>query len=213
MSHLDFPQSPQVPSFMPAGDGAMEGDNRLHVTFIKRAVLNKIKSAEANRPIHEPVDFIRIQQPGERDCIDRPATPQDKHRFRRQWESFQTNAGDGAVGTMLNQVFPNNPEIVENLKYLKIFTAEQMAALNDTGLQNVGMGARQIQQRCIDYLATAEKGGNFNSLSARLDAMELQQQAKDKRIADLEAALAEAERATEKPRRGRPPNNPAAQVA
>lgn len=190
MSMMDFPQNPMAGQ---AADGAMEGDNRLHVTFSKKAVLNQIKSKEAGRPIHEPVDFIRIQQPGERDCIERPAHQGDISRFRRQWEAYQNNSGDSATGTMLSVVFPQNPEIVENMRFLKIFTAEQFANLNDTQLQNVGMGGRAMQERCKNYLASADKGKDFHGLAARIDAMEGQMNAKDKRIADLEAALAERE--------------------
>lgn len=208
-NNFDFPQG-NGNQFSPT-PGAMEGDERLHVTFSKKAVLNGIKSKEEGRPIHEPVDFVRIQQPGERDYIERPAHQGDIGRFRRQWEAYQSNSGASATGTMLSVVFPNNPEIIENLKYLKIFTAEQMIGLNQTQIQNVGMGGLEFQRRCQEYMATAEKGKDYHGLAARIEAMELKGQEKDKRIADLEAALAlkEADE-PDKPRRGRPPNPVAA---
>lgn len=211
MSNLDFAQT--LDQAMTPEGGPMEGDERLHVTFSKKAVLNKIKSKEEGRPIAEAVDFVRIQQPGERDYIERPAYQNDINRFRKQWDRYQSNSGESATGTMLSVLFPANPEIVENLKYLKIFTVEQLSMLNDTQLQNIGMGGREFQTRAKAYLDKADKGKDYHGLAARIDAMETERAADKKRIADLEAALAKVDDETEKPRRGRPPLNKGGEAA
>lgn len=45
-------------------------DIRLFKQFYKRAVLNRVRSAEAGRPIFDEVDYIRIIVPGSKDILD-----------------------------------------------------------------------------------------------------------------------------------------------
>jgi hypothetical protein len=186
--------------FDPNGGLVQYDDRRLHVVFSAKSVLNQLRSKEEGRPIHERVDFVRIQQPGERDFLERPATQNDIARFPRHWAAYQQGRENDPEGTPTATLFPNNPEIVENLRYAKIVTVEQLADLNDTQIQNIGLGGREFVVRAKTFLAAADKGKGFHELSARMDQMGLQLKERDDKIAALEAALAEA--ASEK-KRGR----------
>lgn len=172
-------------------------DSRLFVEFTLRAVPDEIASREMGRPISRSVDYIRIRQPGERDEIMRPAHDGDRKRFARHWEAYQAGRQESPDGTPLAILFPNNPEIVENLKYLKIFTAEQLAGLNDTQVQNVGMGARAWQQKAAEFLMLADNGKGLEALHAKVEQMSKQMAALTEKNTALETALTEA---TEKKR-------------
>ncbi len=172
-------------------------DSRLFVEFTLRAVPDEIASREAQRPISRQVDYIRIRQPGERDEIMRPAHDGDRRRFARHWEAYQAGRQEAPDGTPLSILFPNNPEIVENLKYLKVFTIEQLGALNDTQVQNVGMGARQWQQKAAEFLMLADNGKGLDVLTSKVDQLTKQVEALLEKNTTLEAALTEA---TEKKR-------------
>ena len=208
---MDIPALPA--HFDPNKGGMVEfgDDSRLFVKFERRSVLDPVASREQGRPIHVGMDYVHIQQPGERDCTIRPATEIDTMRFRQQWARYRDGQTQDVEGSPLSVLFPNNPEIVENLKYYRLSTVEQLAALNDTQIQNIGIGGRQFYEAAKKYLAAADKGKDFHALAKSVDQLQRDMQAKDVKIAALEAALAETDQDDETPRRrGRPPKVQAA---
>ncbi len=188
----DFAQMTQ--KFDPKNGGLVEfgDDSRLFVEFSSRAVVDPIKTQEQGRPVHVQMDYIRIQQPGERDCILRPAHDGDRRRFRNHWQAYQEGRTNIPEGTQLSVLFPNNPEIVENLKVDKVFTVEQLAGLNDTQIQNIGMGARAWQQKAAEYLAVAFEGKGMHAVTKQLEQLVAQVAALTDKNTALEAALDEA---------------------
>lgn len=178
-----------------SGLSAQQGDDsKVWAEFRMHAVIDGPATKEAGRTIKRDVPYIKIIQPGESrlSIYDQPATDEDTARFPRQWAAFKAGQSQETKGTPLDLLFPESPAIVENLKAVSIRTVEQLAALPDTGLQNIGMGARQWKEKATAYLAAAEQGKGFHGLSDRVDKLDRQITEKDNRIAALEAALAEA---------------------
>lgn len=198
-----------IPNLQPRFDQQNGGlvefgdDNRLLTTFSVKPQLNSKKSQEAGRPIYDQVEFVRIQQPAERDCYEQPATELHKRRFGRQYHAFLEGKADIPSGTLLSMLFPNNPEIVENLKVVKIVTVEQLANLNDTQIQNIGLGGREFHERAKKYLSVAEKGAGFHELEKELKEVGL----KVLELTERNRALEEAISANKSTKRGRPRKN------
>lgn len=167
-------------------------DAKLFVEFSSRSVLDPVASQDAQRPVHKQVDYVRIRQPGERDEIVRPSHIGDQRRFPRHWQAFQEGRQALPEGTPLSILFPNNPEVVENLKYDKIFVVEQLAALNDTQIGNIGLGGRQFVDKAKAFLAASGNGRGLEDLFAEVDRLAASITAKDKRIEALETALEKA---------------------
>ncbi len=197
--------------FDPSKGGIVEfgSDEKLFVKFERRSVLDQVQSRDQGRPIYVSVDYVHIQQPGERDTFVQPATQEHVMRFRRQWQAYQDGRAEMPDGSPLSVLFPNNPEIVDNLKHVRISTVEQLAALNDTQIQNVGMGGRQFHDAAVKYLAAAEKGKDFHALAKEVEQMRRDRDADKQKIAALEAAVAEQD--DEQPRRG--PGRPRKEAA
>ncbi len=191
------------------GFGAQGDDSKVIAEFRMHPVVDGIASKEAGRTIKRDVPYIKIIQPGEagKSTYDQPATDAEVQRFPRQWAAFQAGQKQEVVGSRLDLLFPESPAIVENLRSVGVFTIEQLATLPDTGLQNVGMGARQWQEKARAYIAQSDKGKDFHGLSDRLDKLELKNKELTDRNNALEAALAEA---TVKRGPGRPRNEQAA---
>jgi hypothetical protein len=82
-----------------------------------------------------------------------PANDAYKRRFAKQWQAYQDGKTLAPVGIALAALFPNNAEIVKNLQNENIFVVEQLAALNDTQIQNLGLGGRQFSDRAKSFLA------------------------------------------------------------
>lgn len=184
--------------FDPNGGEVQFGDDsKLFVEFSSRPVRDEVKSKDDGRPIFVQVDYVRIRQPGERDEILRPANQMDIRRFQRHWQAYQEGRQAMPEGTLLSVLFPNNPEIVENLKHDKIFVVEQLAALNDTQIGNIGLGGRAFVDKAKAFLASADKGKDYHALAKQVETLSGQVAALLDKNTALEAALTEA---TEKKR-------------
>ena len=165
----------------------------------------KHASQEAGRPIFESVPYISIIQPGEKDTRDRRVRPEDKQRFHQQWLAFEAKQMQKVDGTPLSVLFPHNPGAVKTLEFMHVVTIEQLAALNTTQLQNLGLGAAQWQSMAQSYLATADKGKGFHELQSKLDAKDSEIAKLADIVSKLEQRVAELD--SDKPKRGRPAKN------
>lgn len=143
----------------PDASGAMRltgGDERLWVRFEKRSRRNAYKSELEGRPIYEPVDYIKIQQPGERDQVMRPVQEADKQRFGRQWEQYQRETEQTPEGTPIQLLFPNEPHVVELMLDLRIQTMEQLAQLTEGAIERLGMDGRKYVSKAQAALDRAQ---------------------------------------------------------
>jgi hypothetical protein len=138
------------------------GDSRLWVKFSKRSRRNPFRSEQEGRPIFEPVDYITIQQPGERDQLVRPVREEDKHRFPRQWDAYVADSEQVPDGTPIAMLFPNEPHVVEILRDLKVLTVEQLAQLTEHGITRLGMDGRKYVARAI---AAMDQSANAKQVS------------------------------------------------
>jgi hypothetical protein len=168
-------------------------DDRLWVKFVRKSVRNPGKSDREGRPIYEPVDFVQIQQPGERDMLMRPVREEDKYRWPRLWEAYQAHTEQTPEGSPVQLLFPNEPHIADMMKDLRVLTIEQLAQLSEHGITRLGMDGRRYvakAQAALDQTAAAREVGrltraleeekergqlladNFKLLQDRFDALE-----------------------------------------
>ena len=105
--------------------GASEGvfdvkfgsDNTTNVHFYRKAVHDAALSAQHGRPMTRGVEYVRIQQPGEKDYTDDPVAnkPWARDRFPRQWAQYQRSQAQIPDGTPIDMLFPQRPEVGSNL--------------------------------------------------------------------------------------------------
>jgi hypothetical protein len=200
----------------PSDDGAFRiagGDARLWVRFEKKAVKNAFKSEMEGRPIYEEVNYVRIQQPGERDVYNQPATQDHIRRFPKQWEAFQKGAEQIPEGTPIALLFPNEEAVREVLLDLKILTVEQLASCSEHAIERLGMDGRRYVAKAKAALDKSEALKEVTLLTHKYN----ESQDQIKVLQDANARLIErvqrledreAEEREEEPvarRRGRPP--------
>jgi hypothetical protein len=108
-------------------------DSRLHVQFYLRPVLLTAKSEEAQRPIYQDVEHIRILVPGDKlNIVDRIASGDDKQRFAEHYARFRAGRGEEVVGTRLEAVPWVTRSKVEEYRFFGIVTVEQLAEASDS---------------------------------------------------------------------------------
>lgn len=149
------------------------------------AVMDAVKSAEAGRPIFIEKEYVEIVVPGDKDnTICRPVRTNpipDARRFPRQYEAFKSGLEQSVVGTPLAQWPGITRAQVEELRYFKVSTVEQLADMPDTAAQNFA-GLVALRQAAKVYLERAAGSAVDTKLQAALAE-------KDNQIAALSDAL------------------------
>jgi hypothetical protein len=157
-------------------------DSRLYVEFTMEAIHQTAKSEEEGRPIFKDVPHVRIHFPGDRTKqIFRPVKFEDDHqgpadprRFPQQWRAFEAQQEQVQTGTPIEQWGPLTKSQAMEFKAMHIHTVEQLAGIADSNLS--WLGARELRDKAVSWLAQAETGKHAMHLQAELD----------KRDADIE---------------------------
>lgn len=150
-------------------------DRGLWVEFFKEPLLMEYKTEEEGRPIYEDMTLVRIYVPGDKTKVvvrkayltDHDGIPADPKRWPEQWRAFQ--AGEVAVseGTPLVEWPRIGKSQIEELKYFKINTVEQLAAVSDSVLENMGHGTRPLRDSAMQWLARSNEESTIHKMEAR----------------------------------------------
>lgn len=154
----------------------------LYCTFYLRSEQMGEASKEAGRPIFKDIEYIKVMAVGDTTTmIDRPVTGRDRQRFHAQYEAFLAGKGDEQEGTPLAEwgVIPRST--AEELKYFKLFTVEQLAAISDVHLQKFP-GGHALKRKAIAFVEAAQGNAPFAKMEAELKE-------RDDKIAQLEANM------------------------
>jgi hypothetical protein len=166
-----------------------DADARLWVRFVRKSARNAYKSDLEGRPIFEPVDYIQIQQPGERDMLMRPVKEEDKLRFPKHWEAFQANTKQAPEGTPVQMLFPNEPHITDMLIDLRILTVEQLAQLSEAGINRLGMDGRKYVARAAAAMDQSAKAAEVSRLTRELTEAQEKNKLMEDQMAQMRARM------------------------
>ena len=143
-------------------------DNKLYVEFFRKPVLQPGKSREAGRAVYEEVDYVRIHVPGDKSSvIERPVSQQDQFRFADRYAKWKAGQEEAVTGTPLSALPGMSPSKVEEYKFFKLVTVEQLAEAND----NLGakfMSFQQDKQRAKAFLEVAKNNAPIEKMNEEL---------------------------------------------
>lgn len=158
------------PSLVKADQPRFGADNRLYVEFYRAPFLHAGKSQAEGRAVYEERDCIRIHVPGDKlTVIDRPLDEIDRVRFADRYAKWKAGQAEAVVGTPLSALPGMTPAKVEEYKYFKVVTVEQLAQAPD-GLGQKFMGFQQDKQRAKAFLDVAAGNAPIEKLQGEIDA-------------------------------------------
>lgn len=163
-------------------------DNKLYVEFFRKPIMQPGKSREAGRAVYEEVDYVRIHVPGDKSSvIERPLSEQDVFRFQDRYNKWKSGQAEAVTGTPLNALPGMNASKVEEYKYFKIITVEQLAEAND----NLGakfMSFQQDKQRAQAFMEVARNNAPIEKMNAELAKRDDQIEQLQEMVKALQAA-------------------------
>lgn len=170
----------------PSATGAQRfrHDERLYATFNTKPVFDQHSSNEKGRPIYLDRDFITIIVPGDKhSVVMRQARPVDIQRFPKQYDAFKSGKEEQQQGTPLGLMPWISPGRVEEYKFFKIVTVEQLANASDEGGKNF-MGFQADKVKAKEYMDAANRG-------IGVQEMEDQLALRDNQLAELRSQMDE----------------------
>lgn len=172
-------------------------DSMLHVEFYWKDPVNKWQSETQGKEVRgAKVPFVRIMRPGDPTSIIETAVRDDhKARWPQKWLAWQVREGllEGASNDVPGWKIEEWPvvkgEQVNELRYLRFSTVEQIAGASDSQIQRLGIGGIGLREQARAALKERNKS-EFNAEMAQ----------KDKEIADMRERLAKLEAALTSPK-------------
>ena len=174
-------------------------DSKLYVEFYRKPVLQPGKSREAGRAVFEEVDYIRIHVPGDKhSVVERPVSDQDKFRFADRYAKWQAGQEEAVTGTPLSALPGMTPSKIEEYKFFKLVTIEQLAEANDN-LGGKFMSFQQDKQRAKAFLEVAANNAPIEKMNAELAKRDAELEELRSMITTLQANAKSSKRAVAAP--------------
>lgn len=88
--------------------------------------------------------------------------------YKKAYELWKNGQEIPLNGTPIRGWQPISPAQQESLVRLNILTVEDLAGVNDEGIKRIGMGAVEMKQKALAWLAAAEDKGRLSQEVSRL---------------------------------------------
>lgn len=177
-------------------------DRPPYVRFEVRAEEDRQASIEAGHYVGKDVDYVLVTPMGSKDCIERRVDewfaklqqdvsegrcPQEWYNgFKAGYENWRAGKEAPVNGTPIADWPPISPAQFKTLQSIGVRTVEDLAAANEEVISRVGMGARALKQKAVDWLASAKSGGkvaeDISALRAELANLKARNESLEKQI-------------------------------
>lgn len=193
-----------------AEDRLFKGPEGTALRFYYKPQKNNFISEREGIAIFDKVLFVEVMTPGatesmpvfelEREFCEQAGLPVRRNEakcmaYAEPLASFKAGNLEATVqGTPLTQWPAIDIHLAETLKAMRIHTVEQLATVSDTSLRHIGTGARALRAQAQAFVAKAGEGHDLAGISARLAALETEN---ERLKSELATALAPREPGTE----------------
>jgi len=144
-------QMPLDGDFTKVGDGLVgfskgKTSDGNFVQFYTKPLYRDFKSKQTGRIIYEDVLFVSIQAPGDKTAIEvHMATEEDFRKYPYQYEMYKRGLSQ-LKGTPIEKAEFLTPVQIATYTHMGIKSIEQLAEMNDTQIQSLGIDGREARK-------------------------------------------------------------------
>ncbi len=174
----------------------VDNDRPPYVAFERRAVEDRTESEKAGRFMTRDVDFVVVTRPGSRDTVEKEAEVwvreiEEKSRsrsgqpsqvpstwgpaFREAYKLWKSGEELPTSGTPIKGWPLLSPAAQKDVINAGIRTVEDLAALPDNELSQIGIGAVSFKQKAAAWLTAADGTGKaaaeISTLSSKVEQL------------------------------------------
>ena len=142
--------------------------------FFYETIEDKVATKAAGKPVYRQIERVEVYQPGDRlNTPVIPVTNVERGRWPRHYEAFvKEQEMPECEGTPLEMWSFSNPALVKTLKHVECHSVDQLAAIPDTILQDLGPGMVQLRKRARDHVELRDGDATMVSLKERVGELE-----------------------------------------
>ena len=145
--------------------------------FFMRLVLDHAETNKQGRDVHKEVEWVELFIVGDKYTKpSRKVSEEDKMRWPDKYKAFIEGREMPLKGTAIDQWNTISRSRAADLKSMHIRTVEDLAALDDSAIQRIGMGAREMVAKAKSFISSQSDNEALAAQNAELL----------KRIEDLE---------------------------
>ena len=175
-----------------------------YVTFELRAEEDRTASIEAGKYVARDIAFALVTPQGSKDRVERNAEEWLAHiasetregrfpepwleHYRKAYEAWKNGQELPVTGTPILTWPAISPASVKMLLELNIRTVEELAQATEEAICHIGIGARALKQRAIDFIA---QSGDAGKASAEMEALRVSNADMAQQNAEMKRQLAE----------------------
>lgn len=161
--------------------------------YVSKNVVYITKEFELGRSkIHRPVyDTVEFDEASGKWKILKLAVQSDIRKYPSQWNAFMRGNGGQFIGTPLSMLFRNDPSKVEIYKHKHIEYVEQLAALNDSNCEDLGIGVKTDRDTARNFIQKTKDNAPMLELNHKLEQKDEQIASLQHQLTDLSAKLTE----------------------
>lgn len=164
----------------------MANEDTTYPRFYRDKVENGFKSAQAGHAVYDDVEMVEIIIPGQNQSVATERVKQaHRDRWPAQYAAWKAGQEIAQEGSPLELWPPLTPAQVANLKVFNVHTVEQLAAVDDQALGNLGLGARDLREKARAWLENAKGGEALSQALAENSALKAQMKVMESNYADL----------------------------
>ena len=165
------------------------GDDRTPVQFYMGAMPDQTATEKEGRPMFQDMEYIRIMTSKDA-IIDRPIRDVDKQRWPRAYQAWKATgvSEPGSAGTPLSAWPLMTRAQVEEYKYFKIFSVEQLAEATDNLGQQI-MGFQKLKALAKAYVEVSKGNAPLLQMQSQIDTLASQNASLVDQISKLTTAL------------------------
>lgn len=188
----------------------MREERSAYVQFEVRAMEDRAASEAAGHYVAQDVEFVTITPPGNGTLqVERLIDKVVIARYGAQYEAWKKGLEPPVDGTSLRDWPPATPGQIATLLAMHVRTVEDLAALNEPGLQRLGIGARALQTKARTWLESAGEHGKIAekmaTMQVQVDELKVALDTAMESNAELMAEVRRLNPEAAPKRRGRPP--------
>lgn len=158
--------------------------------FHYKPVLNKAKSDEAGRPIHDQIEWVTVIIAGDRNSQPSHKVSEiDTRKWPTEYNAFKNGEKMPLQGTPLDEWNQLSVNQRADLKSLGILTVEMLAGLSDEQVQNYGLGGMKLREMADTFISASADQAIPQSLAAENARLKDNQDFLTKQIDNLKADM------------------------
>lgn len=146
-------------------------DDNLLVRFFLYPELDERRSKEEGRPIYQDIEMVEIMSGGAKDVLHKKSDDVSRQRFKRQYDAFKSKNAEARIGTPLRQFPFISASECKELEYFNIFTGEQLIAMPDGKIDNIGVNGRDLIKQVKAFIQMAKDTSVVSKMTSENESL------------------------------------------